>query len=289
MSEAVVRLDIPQWQAEEADPQWTQWLEAGKVLLLPRLGFELHEAERPLLREEMLTPKARNVSLNEAGELRGAAGTEAERTLLATMVGRFRRQALELVETMFPAYAGLLRVAPTSFRPRRVQLRRQSVRADDRRMHVDAFPTRPNRGERILRVFVNINPNGEPRTWRVGGSFESVAQQFLPRAKPYSRWQARLLNTLGATKSFRSEYDHLMLQLHDGMKHDDDYQQNGEQLALAIPAGSTWICYSDQAVHAAMDGQFMMEQTLHLPVGREANPDSSPLTILTRLTGRQLV
>ncbi len=37
-----------------------------------------------------------------------------------------------------------------------------------------------------------------------------------------SRWQARLLRALRVTKSFRSEYDHLMLQLHDGMKSDLD-------------------------------------------------------------------
>ena len=33
----------------------------------------------------------------------------------------------------------------------------------------------------------------------------------------------------------------------------------------------------------------MVEQTLHLPPGREANPQASPLAILTRLWGRPLV
>ncbi|HOV20942.1 MAG TPA: Kdo hydroxylase family protein, partial [Ottowia sp.] len=41
--------------------------------------------------------------------------------------------------------------------------------------------------------------------------------------------------------------------------------------------------------HAVMSGQFMMEQTLYLPPGREANPQASPLAILTRLVGRPLV
>ncbi|HSY29653.1 MAG TPA: Kdo hydroxylase family protein, partial [Burkholderiaceae bacterium] len=36
-------------------------------------------------------------------------------------------------------------------------------------------------------------------------------------------------------------------------------------------------------------GQYMMEQTLHLPVARQYDPQASPLAILTRLTGRQLV
>ena len=64
-----------------------------------------------------------------------------------------------------------------------VSTRKQSVRADDRRLHVDAFPSRPNYGERILRVFTNVNPDGEPRVWRVGEPFEDVAPRFLPRAE----------------------------------------------------------------------------------------------------------
>jgi hypothetical protein len=91
------------------------------------------------------------------------------------------------------------------------------------------------------------------------------------------------------TKSLRSEYDHLMLQLHDAMKSDLDYQQNGPQQTVPFPAGSVWVCFSDQTSHAVMSGQYMLEQTLHLPAARQYNPDSSPLAILSRLTGRTLV
>lgn len=38
-----------------------------------------------------------------------------------------------------------------------------------------------------------------------------------------------------------------------------------------------------------MSGQYMLEQTLHLPVATQYNPESSPLAILSRLTGRSLV
>lgn len=90
------------------------------------------------------------------------------------------------------------------------------------------------------------------------------------------------------TKSLRSEYDHLMLQLHDLMKHDASYQREGRQWQVPFAAGSCWVCFSDQAVHAVMSGQYMMEQTLYLPPRREANPEASPLRILTRLMGRPL-
>ena len=38
-----------------------------------------------------------------------------------------------------------------------------------------------------------------------------------------------------------------------------------------------------------MSGQYMLEQTLFLPPGSEYNPEASPLAILTRMKGHQLV
>lgn len=288
MDSPIVEMDATQWQGLQARPEWTAALEAGKVLFFPRLGFDLSPEEKALLREDMLKPGKRNVSLDADGALNHAAGSAAEQQALAAMIGRFRAQALQLVHDLLPAYRGQLRVAPTSFRPKQVEVRAQSVRADDQRMHVDAFPTRPTYGERILRVFTNVNPHGAPRVWRVGDSFEAIARKFLPQAKPYQLWQARLLKAVHATKSLRSEYDHLMLQLHDLMKFDEDYQKNGTLVTIPFPPGSVWVCFSDQATHAVMSGQFMMEQTLYLPPGREADPQSSPLAILTRLAGRPL-
>ena len=79
-----------------------------------------------------------------------------------------------------------------------------------------------------------------------------------------------------------------MLQLHDGMKSDLAYQESAQQLTMAFPPGSSWICFSDQASHAVMSGQYMLEQTLHLSPLAQYNPSASPLAILERLTGRTL-
>ena len=289
MTSQIVEIDFIDWAEAHSRPEWTAAVEAGKVLYFPRLGFAVQPEEQALLREDTLAPKSRNVSLGADGVLKGAAGSAQDQQALAAMVGRFRQQALQLVDDLLPEYKGQLRVAPTSFRPKQVETRAQSVRADDQRMHVDAFPSRPSYGERLLRVFTNLNPHGVPRVWRVGEDFETIARRFLPQAKPYRLWQAKLLNAVHATKSLRSEYPHLMLQLHDLMKFDEQYQKNGTQVTVPFPPGSVWVCFSDQATHAVMSGQFMMEQTLYLPPGREVNPTSSPLQILTRLVGRPLV
>lgn len=90
------------------------------------------------------------------------------------------------------------------------------------------------------------------------------------------------------TKAPRSEYDHYMLQLHDRMKEDTNYQETVTQLTQPFPAGSTWAVFSDQVSHAAMAGQHQFEQTYLLPVSGMLNPETSCLRVLERLAGRKL-
>ncbi|MBK6006490.1 Kdo hydroxylase family protein [Ramlibacter ginsenosidimutans] len=288
MDNPIRTMELADWSAAVDRPEWAAALEAGEVLYFPRLAFSLSGEEQALLQPSLLAEGVRNISLDAQGRLKGVAGGPEVQAQVSALIARFGVQARALCRGLFPAYDAHLRAAPTSLRPTEVSTRKQSVRADDRRLHVDAFPTRPNYGERILRVFTNVNPHGEPRVWRVGEPFEAVARRYLPQARPYVQWQAKLLQALKITKSFRSEYDHLMLQLHDRMKADEAYQRDCEQVTMPFPTGSTWVCFSDQTVHAAMSGQYMLEQTFHLPVARQYDVQASPLAILTRLAGHPL-
>lgn len=286
MSSRVLEIEAKQWQFD-SKAEYVNALESGKVLCFSGLPFELSPDEKRLLSPSVLNEKSRNVSLNEKGELKGANVDPVVQAQLTELIGRFKGQALDLLNSIAPGYTPNLRVAPTSFRPLKVEDRKQSIRADDRRIHVDAFPSRPNYGERILRVFININPEGTPRVWRVGERFETVAERFLPRAKPYSAWQAKLLAQLRITKSVRSEYDHLMLQLHDLMKHDEAYQAKANDDLFEFAPGAVWVCYSDLVPHGVLSGQYMMEQTCHLQVKHQNNPEKSPLAILGRMRGEE--
>lgn len=164
-----------------------------------------------------------------------------------------------------------------------------SWRKDDKRLHVDAFPSRPMQGNRILRVFNNINFEGKPRSWRVGEPFGELAQRILPNIKPYSKIMAQVQNKLKITKSLRTHYDHIMLAMHDAMKADEDYQKNGLQWAIDFMPGSTWVCYSDQVPHAAMSGQYMLEQTYMVDKSVLQKPELSPLKQLECLVGHRLI
>lgn len=265
-------------------------VEEGKVLYFPHLAFALRDDELRLLTPTLADPKRKNISLDPAnGMLHGVDSDTPTEAAIRAMVKRYYTQACALVDGLFPEYHAHLRAAPTSLRLHQVETRQTSWRKDDSRLHVDAFPSRPNYGERILRVFTNVNPAGTPRVWRVGEPFEAVATHFLPRVPRQWPGSAWLLDKLGITKRPRSAYDHIMLHLHDAMKADLEYQKQCAQQTLPFPPGSVWVCFSDQTSHAVMSGQFMLEQTFFLPASAMVHPECSPLAILQRLTQRALV
>jgi len=289
----IIEITSADWHGQQlSQPRETllDAVEQGKVLYFPNLAFELEGGERALLDPAIADPKRKNISLDpNGGALHGVLGDARTQSAVRALIGRYQTGARTLVDGLFPEYTGKLRVAPTSLRLHRVETRQTSWRKDDARLHVDAFPSRPNYGERILRVFTNINPDGVPRVWRVGEPFEDMAKRFLPKIKPQLPGSAWLQHRLHITKSPRSEYDHLMLHLHDGMKADLDYQKTCPQQTIGFPPGSVWVCFSDHASHAVMSGQFMMEQTFFLPVQDMVHPDWAPLGILERLKGKELV
>ena len=146
----------------------------------------------------------------------------------------------------------------------------------------------PTRGKRILRVFSNVNPDGRPRVWRLGESFEAVARRFWPTLRRPSWAEHLLLYVLRVSRTLRTPYDSYMLQLHDRMKEDQDYQTHGQQVTEAFPPGSTWIVYTDQVPHAAMSGIHQLEQTFYVPNHCLRNPQAAPLQVLESLAGGKL-
>lgn len=290
--EPLYELQISSWSpqvGQETCVLAIQALEHGLVLFLPRLAFELPEQERRFLSPEWSDSRAKNLNFEEAKDLlKGARGSSQELHGLQEMIKRFSRQARTLIAGLLPAYSPFLTQARTSFRPLRIEGRITSAKKDDQRLHVDAFPSRPNQGERILRVFTNVNPHGEPRVWRVGEPFEEMACRFVLRIRRPLPGSASFLQALRITKGKRSLYDHYMLHLHDRLKADSDYQQHAPQYNIAFPAGSTWLMFSDQVLHAAMSGQYLLEQTFHLPVTALREPHTAPLRVLEELTGLSL-
>ncbi|WP_413504369.1 Kdo hydroxylase family protein [Serratia grimesii] len=291
--QAVMNLPQRQWDAVHSPLSLSavEALEQGKILFLPELAFSLSTEEITLLDPTLVDAKRKNISYwPERNKLSGVA-VAAQQPQVQALLGRYYQSCRQLISGLLPHYQQTLHSPTNSLRLHPVSAWRatSSWRKDDSRLHVDAFPSRPNHGERILRIFTNINPNGEHRQWRIGEPFPELAQRFIPRLSRYSPLSSWLQHKVGITKRRRSHYDHLMLQLHDAMKADQHYQQEGPQLALDLPPGSSWICFSDQTPHAAMAGQFMLEQTFLLPVNAMKNPQQSPLKVLETLLHQPLL
>ena len=291
----IIELGPTTWQAvaesgtpDAAEVPAVAALERGDVLFLPSLGFTIAADERPLFSPGILS-SAKNASFDPSTGRVGGTTAGADVTRLAALMRRFSDAAAALVESLLPPYRPHLVRARTSFRPAEIAGRSSSWRKDDTRLHVDSFPASPVQGRRILRVFSNVNPDGKPRRWRVGGEFESLVDRFGARLSLPWPGHAAILSTLRMTKSRRTPYDALMLQLHDRMKADADFQRYSAQTTVDFPAGTTWLTFTDAVSHAAMAGQYQLEQTFLLPVDAMSDERQAPLRVLERAFHRRLV
>jgi hypothetical protein len=283
---SLYEFNMGRWVAPSAD--MTAPIEDGRVVFMPALRFEILPDEAALFTPDILGG-AKNASYDPAADrLGGTALTGEDAARLQGMMRRFSAAAASLIAGLLPAYRETIVQARASFRPAEIAGRASSWRKDDTRLHVDSFPATPSAGRRILRLFTNVNPEGRPRTWRVGGAFEPVARRFAPQLRVPWPGSGLALSLLRITKSPRSRYDALMLQLHDAMKADEEFQQKTEQTRVDFPAGSTWLAFTDQVSHAAMAGQYQLEQTFLVPVTAMQHPERSPLRVLEALKGRRL-
>ena len=272
-----------------AQRDYLSHLEHGGILFLPHLGFAFAPSETRFLSPDWSDGKSKNIYLRGFERtIKGAKGSAEELAAMSALIERYSQSATALISHLLPSYMPHAKPANTSLRCVEAAGRNTSWRKDDSRLHADAFPSKPTHGERILRVFTNVNPHNKPRVWNVGEPFADMATKFLPKVPAYNPLQAKLINALGITKSLRGEYDHIMLHLHDLTKADANYQANAPQMRVEFPANSTWVVYSDLVLHAVLSGQHMMEQTFHLPQENLSFSAASPKNILERLAKRSI-
>lgn len=285
---------LTSWQkslCKDDQEQAIEVLESGRIILFPGLNFTLNREETHFLSDKYTDPNVKNISYDfHTDHIQGAICSSDELLHLKNMMKQFALQTKTMMQQIFPRYIAGLELGRTSFRPVEAQDRQShSAKKDDTKLHVDAFPSSPTQGKRILRVFSNVNPMGEPRVWRVGQPFrEVVAHFFQALRKPY--WgESWLLKMLRATRTYRTPYDHFMLRLHHKMKLDPHYQATVPKTEVNFPAASTWVVFTDQVSHAVMRGQYAFEQTFYLPVSVLKNEGTSPLRVLEEYAGFSLV
>lgn len=286
-------IDIKTWDgpiSKDIQDKAIQALEGGKVLFFPSLSFPLHNNEYQFLSEETVDPKAKNISFDiHKDRLGGTSCTGDEADQLKEMIKRYALVSYKFLGKLIPYYNSHLIQAKTSMRPVEIFGRKSSYRKDDTLLHVDSFPSNPTHGQRILRFFTNINPDGKPRVWRIGEPFPDVVKKIAPKTSHPLFGVSHLLYWLKITKEIRSPFDHYMLQIHDTMKGDSHYQKTVPQEEVRFPAGSSWMVYTDQVSHAAMSGKDVFEQTCHLPPYALKNESTAPLKVLEKFFNKSLI
>src|SRR5436190_3753969 len=177
----------------------TERLECGNVLFMQDLAFSVEREEAGLFSPAILS-SSKNASYDAAsGRVGGTTLEGSDLDRLRQLMGRFSRAAAGLVGRLLPRYAGRIKVARASFRPAEIAGRQTSWRKDDTRLHVDSFPASPVQGERILRVFSNVNPSARARSWRDGEDFDRGAERFAGTVSLPWPAQTTLLDLLHVT------------------------------------------------------------------------------------------
>src|SRR5207342_1835240 len=101
-------------------------LEAGDVLYLPDLGFEVETTEALLFTPSILG-SSKNASYDPvSGRLGGTTAAGADAEMLARFIRRFSEAAASLVQRLLPAYANRLVRGRASFRPAEIAGRQTS-------------------------------------------------------------------------------------------------------------------------------------------------------------------
>ncbi len=266
-------------------------LEEGHVVYLSNMAFLLNENESQFLSPDIIDNNAKNISYHPATKQLGGCSKLSDVNSLAMQqfMHRYCDYAKELIRCLLPAYYNHIETGRTSYRPVEIKGRPSSYRKDDTRLHVDAFPSMPVQGRRILRVFCNVNPENTARVWNLGEPFTNVAKRFLPTIPKHRQFTAKAMKALSITKSERSPYDHYMLKMHHAMKKDQHYQNVVNKTEMRFLPGTTWLVFTDQASHAALTGQYLLEQTFYLPVSAMVNEDKAPLRMLESMLQRPLI
>lgn len=275
-------------------------LERGEILFFPRPPFDFPAEDAELLLAQQWTELRmhKNVSYRPGDDvLRGVSGNTAATERIHAALRNYSTQVIRFASQFLSPYADKWILDFASFRPFEEDGRDLPLHKRNDLLHVDAFPSRPTRGGRILRVFTNLNPS-KPRVWQTTGPFEDFARKFaedagLRKIAESDSLLSRVVQDfgckLGVRGMGRTPYDVFMLRFHDFLKENSRFQAECPKVRLEFPPLATWMVFTDGVAHAVMSGQYALEQTFLIPAGALVAPDQAPYRVLEKIAGRPLV
>lgn len=288
-----------------ADPsvaeEYCRPLEHGDIVEFAHVPFDIPSDDLRFLlsAKQENTRLHKNISYRPGQDIvRGLSRQDAEE--MRGVMRRFSAAATAFLGSFLTPYAGEWQLDYASFRPIEESGRELPLHKRNDLLHVDAFPSRPTWGGRILRFFTNINPT-ELRVWEVGERFEQVASAYADNAglaeiaargdSPMGRLRRRsrrFLSKAGLPLPDRSAYDEFMLRFHDFLKENEQYQRHSEKTRIEFRPNTSWIVYTDCVPHSVLSGRFALEQTFIVPFEVLVDKDVAPASVLERIAGCSL-
>jgi 3-deoxy-D-manno-oct-2-ulosonic acid (Kdo) hydroxylase len=272
-------------------------LERGEVLFYPVSPFPIPDTgERTFLAQQQLAGKVhKNISFDPlTGKMNGFLRQSDDNTQrLHKVLSSFSNSVTQWLSEQFPSYARHWELDRVSYRPLEEATRNLRLRARNDLLHVDAFPTRPTNGWRILRVFVNVNLT-EPRVWVTSDPFGRLLERYGKEAGLPTRGftMSKAIQMLRDVPQLfrpgrrpRSEYDAFMLRFHHFLKANEQFQEHCVKRVWSFPASSVWLAMTDTASHAVLRGRFALEHSFFISPGSLALPEESPPALLARACG----
>ena len=203
-----------------------------------------------------------------------------------------------LKETL-PDFASGWSIGTTSFRPIEEQGRKLKPRSSNELVHIDAGAYGATNGARILRFFVNVNPE-RPRIWGTKGGFGSIMAHYpelwaaakaghdrVPLEKtPFDRLYSGLVRSLAriyplARVVDSSPYDRSMRRIHNYMKENPSFRDDATHYReIRFPPMSAWMVFTDGISHSVLSGQFCFVTTAIVPLASCRHPELAPYNVL---------
>jgi hypothetical protein len=278
-------------------------LEEGQILFFPATPFALPDEDRNFLIGVRQTTAAyhKNISYRPAERrMRGLERGSVDAARLSAILAAYSERVTGFAREFLAPYARGWQLDFASFRSLEERDRDLALKSRNDLLHTDAFPTRPTNGDRILRIFTNVNPS-ETRVWLTAEPFDVIAPRLAAGAgldqcagfarspwRPLTRILPRAGRRLGLPLPDRSPSDRFMLGFHDYLKANQVFQESTPQSRWEFPPNSTWIVFTDAVPHAVLSGRFALEQTYMVSKRDLVLPEKSPLRVLERLCGTPL-
>ena len=276
-------------------------LEHGKIVKFSTCPIELPDDEQlRLLREELpKSLKRKNVSYHpEADRVTGLEDDAPVAGLAYDVLSTHRSRIEAFLKHVMPTLASRMRSGTCSFRPIEEQGRNLKPHASNELVHIDAGAYGATNGDRILRFFVNVNPEKD-RVWATKGAFPELFERYGQEAGLHAdltptlarglggKLRTSLLNGLAgiglplATVLDSSPYDRVMRKFHNFMKDTPAFQESPDNhQVIHFQPFSAWMVFTDMVSHASVSGQHALVYTALIPLEACRHPELAPINIL---------